>query len=291
MIGASSASPPSSAISRPSLKPSSARRRFRIRADHFLGAAPAEAPGAVRRQGLDNQGEAVGFDDGVIADGGAAGRLQRRHAPRSAATARVVGRVAQRLKPGGLGRPRRGFRSPGRPGPEAGGASTGSSSIFGRSPRPRRFRPASARRMASASPARSLASRVSTLPRSMTTSRSGRRCRDWAWRRRLAVPRARAARQRIEGLEPLAEEGVARILALRHGGDDQAGRQGGGMSFREWTAQSIRPSSRASSISLVKRPLPPTSRRRRSWMRSPEVVMRSGGRRPAPRRARRRGRR
>jgi hypothetical protein len=46
-----------------------------------------------------------------------------------------------------------------------------------------------------------------------------------------------------------------------------------GMSFSEWMAQSMRPSSRASSISLVNRPLPPISISRRSWMRSPLVTI------------------
>ena len=46
--------------------------------------------------------------------------------------------------------------------------------------RPRRFSPASARIVASASPAASLASRVPTLPRSVVTVRSGRRARIWA---------------------------------------------------------------------------------------------------------------
>ena len=50
-----------------------------------------------------------------------------------------------------------------------------------------------------------------------------------------------------------------------------------GISFREWTAQSIRPSSKASSISFVNMPLPPISRRRRSCTRSPVVVMTING--------------
>ena len=46
-----------------------------------------------------------------------------------------------------------------------------------------------------------------------------------------------------------------------------------GMSFSEWTAASISPASRASSISLVNRPLPPTSESWRSLILSPEVVI------------------
>src|SRR5690606_3204499 len=45
-----------------------------------------------------------------------------------------------------------------------------------------------------------------------------------------------------------------------------------GMSFMEWTARSISPASRASSISFVKSPLPPASASGRSWMRSPVVL-------------------
>ncbi len=49
------------------------------------------------------------------------------------------------------------------------------------------------------------------------------------------------------------------------------------MSFSEWIAQSISPASRASSISLVNRPLPPISSSRRSCTRSPVVVMTISG--------------
>ena len=45
------------------------------------------------------------------------------------------------------------------------------------------------------------------------------------------------------------------------------------MSLAECTARSMRPSSSASSISLVNRPLPPTSASGRSWMASPVVRM------------------
>ena len=46
-----------------------------------------------------------------------------------------------------------------------------------------------------------------------------------------------------------------------------------GMSLEECTAKSMLPAIRASSISLVNRPLPPTSASGRSWMRSPLVRM------------------
>ncbi len=163
------------------------------------------------------------------------------------------------------------------PCPGAGGASMGSSSIFGRWPRPRRFKPDSASRIASASPASSLAMRVSTLPRSMTMSRSGRRYRAWAWRRRLAVP-SRPFWGKASKLFKFTLKNASRtssrsgLAAIARPAGNTAG-----MSFREWMAQSMRPSSSASSISLVNRPLPPTSIRRRSWMRSPEVVMRTSG--------------
>ena len=60
----------------------------------------------------------------------------------------------------------------------------------------------------------------------------------------------------------------------------------------ECTARSISPASSASSISLVNRPLPPTSASGRSWMRSPEVRMThtSTSCRPAPCAASRRSR-
>ena len=73
------------------------------------------------------------------------------------------------------------------------------------------------------------------------------------------------------------------------------------MSFMEWTARSMRPSSSAASISLVNRPLPPTSASGRSVTASPEVRIarvstraRLGqapdGRRPGARAPRRPGR-
>ena len=46
-----------------------------------------------------------------------------------------------------------------------------------------------------------------------------------------------------------------------------------GMSFEECTARSMRLSLSACSISLVNRPLPPTSESGRSWMMSPEVLI------------------
>ena len=100
--------------------------------------------------------------------------------------------------------------------------------------------------------------------------RSGRAAGDWrAPQRRVpsTAPcgsRGRSARSR--------DERVARVLARQAGGDDQPP-AAVGMSLIECTARSMRPSSNASSISLVNRPLPPISASGRSWMTSPVVVM------------------
>ena len=137
--------------------------------------------------------------------------------------------------------------------------------------------PASARMIASASPASSLARRVSTLPRSMTivevrpaVQRLGLAAQAGGAER---APCGRSSRRRHAGLKK-ASRGSSRsgMAAMTRPGGSSTG-----MSFSEWTAQSIRPSSSASSISLVNSPLPPISGRRRSCMRSPVVVMRTSG--------------
>ena len=71
------------------------------------------------------------------------------------------------------GRHRRGFRRRWHPGPRRAASPPCQGSPSPCRPRPRRFSPAAASRMASASPASSLARRVSTLPRQAAISRSG----------------------------------------------------------------------------------------------------------------------
>ena len=103
----------------------------------------------------------------------------------------------------------------------AGSISSGSIGVRATASSPSRLSPAIARKVAAATPASSLLSRVSTLPRNSTTPRSGRRCRTCARRRRLEVPTTRARRQRRERAHAGADEGVARILARQAAGDRQ----------------------------------------------------------------------
>jgi hypothetical protein len=84
---------------------------------------------------------------------------------------------------------------------------------------------------------------------------------------------ARALGQVFQPLGDMADEGVAGSSRSGVAASTRPGGSSAGMSFSEWMAQSMRPSSRASSISLVNRPLPPISIRRRSWMRSPVVTI------------------
>ena len=128
--------------------------------------------------------------------------------------------------------------------------------------------------MASASPAPAWPAGCRRCRAASETSRSGRRCSAWAWRRRLRGAETRALRQVVERSARSAER--RRRAGPRARGWRRCTRPSGscaGMSFSEWMAQSMRPSSRASSISLVNRPLPPISSRRRSWTRSPVVVI------------------
>src|SRR3984957_563874 len=109
-------------------------------------------------------------------------------------------------------------------------------------------------------------------------SRSGRIALSCAWRRRLLVPtRAFCGRSSILVYcrEQKASRGSSRSLmaAISNPGGSSVGR-----SFNEWTARSTRPAARASSISLVKIPLPnpplaPTIARGTSVILSPVVWM------------------
>src|SRR5581483_3355066 len=109
------------------------------------------------------------------------------------------------------------------PWPTAGHITLGGRIVRMRSVRPRRTRPAAARMMASYSPSSSLRRRVSTLPRSGRTLRSGRRARSCAWRRRLLVP-TRALGQARQRVKVARQEGIARVLAASDGGDVKLGR-------------------------------------------------------------------
>src|SRR2546425_517785 len=160
---------------------------------------------------------------------------------------------------------------PSAPWPGAGITSSGSIGVpF--APSPSRSRPAMARSAASRPSCRStLRTRVGTLPRRGTTSRSGRRKRTCATRRRLDVPTRVPAPRSISDL-PLTS---ASRGSWRSGTAPRASPGGSvvGRSLRECTATSMRPSSSASSISLVKKPFPSSSCSGRSTSASPRVLM------------------
>ena len=139
--------------------------------------------------------------------------------------------------------------------------------------RPSRFRPASASSVASTWPSSSLRSLVSTLPRSGVTLRSGRSRLAIAWRRSEAVPRVAPCGSSCSDLD-LFEMNTSRGSSRsRHAASIKPGCEKVGMSLVECTARSTLPASSASSISLVNRPLPPSSLSGRSWMVSPLVRM------------------
>ena len=108
-------------------------------------------------------------------------------------------------------------------------------------------------------PSASLRSRVCTLPRNSTTREvraavaelrrggAGSRCR----RRRPAAGRRSVARRR-------GDEGVAQVVARQEAAMARPAGCSVGMSFIECTAMSMAPAASASSISRVKRPLPPS---------------------------------
>ncbi len=88
------------------------------------------------------------------------------------------------------------------------------------SARPSRRSPATASTIASSSPSASLRSRVSTLPCSSLTSRSGRAASSCARRRRLAVPTL-APSGTSSSEDPTPIQASARILPRRHRGQHQ----------------------------------------------------------------------
>src|SRR5215203_2908563 len=157
------------------------------------------------------------------------------------------------------------------PCPTAGRNSSMSSTAVAASARPSRFNPASASKVASATPSSSLRSRVSTLPRSGTIVRSGRLRLIIACRRSDAVPS-------VAPCGSSAMDFALRLMNASRGSSrsmkaDSISPLGStvGMSLDECTATSIALAVSASSISLVNNPLPPTSASGRSWMRSPLV--------------------
>ena len=155
----------------------------------------------------------------------------------------------------------------------AGGVSCGSTRLAARLSKPIRFKPASAKKVASASPASSFASLVSTFPRKTDTRRSRRANSTCAWRRRLAVPTfAPAGNAASVCAFKLTNASRGSSRSGTHASTMPSGKRVG-RSFKEWIARSMRPSNSASSSSFVNSPLPPASISVRSWMRSPLVTI------------------
>ena len=162
---------------------------------------------------------------------------------------------------------------PSAPWPMAGRHTSGARTSVIRSVQPNRLTPAAARTMASSPSLSSLRRRVSRFPRRGTMVRSGRWWSSWAWRRRLLVP-TRPPRGRSVNRAPVREIRTSRgssrsVMATM---SRPAGRSVG-TSFMLWTARSTRRSSRASSISLTKRALPPTWASGTSRILSPVVLI------------------
>ena len=124
--------------------------------------------------------------------------------------------------------------------------------------------PANASSVASAAPSSSLRSRVSTLPRNVMTSRSGRSRFTCACRRSEAVP---TTAPRGNSRSALARRLMNTSRTSSRGRKAASTRLSGrkvGTSLAECTARSMLPASSASSISLVNSPLPPASANGRS---------------------------
>ena len=138
---------------------------------------------------------------------------------------------------------------------------------------PRRMRPAAARMIASYCPSSSLRSRVSRLPRRLLITSCGYLARSTASRRRLEVPTTAPAGSSSRPaylLETKASRGFSRAEMT---GSAKPSGITMGTSFIECTARWARPSSIATSSSLMNRPLPPISASGRSRIWSPLVVM------------------
>ena len=138
---------------------------------------------------------------------------------------------------------------------------------------PRRFRPAAASMIAWNCPSSSLRSLVSRLPRRSTILRSGRKAASWALRRRLLVPTVAPCgssarflyRAEIKASWGFSRNGI--IPKCSSSGSSE------GTSFMLWTARSTSLRSRASSISLTNKPLPPTMANGTSRILSPLVTI------------------
>ena len=142
-----------------------------------------------------------------------------------------------------------------------------------RSPQPSRLSPASASTTASTLPSLHLAQPGVDVAaqRLGAQSRAGPRGSHRAPQARGADARAR--RQLSERLPRAGDQRVARILRGGTHASARPGADSAGTSLIEWTAKCARPSSSASSSSLMKRPLPPMSWSGLSWVLSPEVTI------------------
>ena len=162
---------------------------------------------------------------------------------------------------------------PSAPCPAAGSITCGSITARMRDASPSRFSPAAASTMPSYWPSSSLRSRVSRLPRSGCTSRSGRTALSCTTRRRLDVPTfapGGSACTDSKWFDTQASRGSSRsrtVHSVKPAGSSI------GTSLSECTARCARPSSSATSSSLTNRPLPPTLDSARSRIWSPRVVM------------------
>ena len=136
---------------------------------------------------------------------------------------------------------------------------------------PSRRSPAIARNVAAATPSWSLRIRVCTLPRNSTTRRSGRRAISCARRRSDDVPTEVPAGRSASPPSPSVTNASRTSSRGRKQSITRPRGWSVGMSFIECTARSIAPDRRSSSISRVKRPLPPISLSGRSVTRSPVV--------------------
>ena len=140
-----------------------------------------------------------------------------------------------------------------------------------RSSSPSRLRPAAASTKAENCPSSSLRRRVSTLPRTGATATPGNSARICTARRAEAQPMG------LEGSSssaPWGSTSTSRGSSRREKpARGMRGSSSMGRSLQLWTVRSTRPSSRAASSSLTKRPLPPTLSRVRSSILSPVVFM------------------
>ena len=144
-------------------------------------------------------------------------------AARSARTARWVAGSSSGSRIARTAASSRRHSIPSAPWPTAGRNSGGSSRWVTCPSRPSRLSPAQASTTASSRPSSAWFSRVSTFPRSVTTSRSGRRYRSCARRRGELVP-TRAGRQGVERPVTRRDQGVGNVLAHRHRRQGQPGR-------------------------------------------------------------------